>query len=131
MAYRYMRHGLYTRRKKLTENGFRPFVDDLMWNITDWHYKYYMNKVARASLLTKQREIEEIYQCIKGNDNMFLRTATPNIVPYRKQSNPFCSKSQNMSGWEFEHRTFLKTPKPYRNRKIGGTVISVPKMPKH
>lgn len=55
MAYRFMRHGLYTRRTKFNKNGFRPIIDDLMWDITDWHYKHYMRRVVRNTILSHQK----------------------------------------------------------------------------
>ncbi|KAK1939608.1 hypothetical protein X943_001468 [Babesia divergens] len=152
MAFRFMREGLYTRRKRLRSNGFTPFVDDLMWTATDWHYQHYIRRAARVSLLTHQEgniavlacisasEIGRIFEkfriarassLVRGADRPYLRIATPNIVPLRRQSNPFCRASSNYSGWQFQHKQLEKSPRPYRSRRLGGTDLSVPVMPKH
>ncbi|CDR97591.1 hypothetical protein, conserved [Babesia bigemina] len=152
MAYRFLREGLYTRRKSLRRNGFTPFVEDLMWTATDWHYQHYISRAARASLLTHQEgnrvfavnnastEVNRVVEhfkasrggtLAKGTEFPFFRLATPNIVPYRRQSNPFCQRSSNRVGWQLHHRQLERTPRPYRSTKLGGTDLSVPVMPKH
>ncbi|ORM40326.1 uncharacterized protein BXIN_2034 [Babesia sp. Xinjiang] len=140
MAYRFLREGLYTRRQSLRRNGFTPFVEDLIWEATNWHYQHYMRRVARASLLTHQDGVTGIVKhfraarsanLARGTERLFLRIATPNIVPYRRQSNPFCQRSSNYTGWQLCHRQLERSPRPYRSRKLGGTDLSVPVMPKH
>ncbi|EDO07088.1 uncharacterized protein BBOV_IV007320 [Babesia bovis T2Bo] len=140
MAYRFLREGLYTRRQPLRRNGFTPFIEDLMWEATDWHYQHYMRRVARASLLTHQEGIDAIVDTFrkcskgglaKGTDRLFFRIATPNIVPYRRQTNPFCQRSNNGTGWQLYHRQLERHPRPYRSRQLGGTDLTVPVMPKH
>lgn len=135
-----MREGLYTRRTKLRHNGFTPFVENLMWNATDWHYQHYMRRAARVSLLTHQEDIYRLFNAFKGakegslargTDRPFLRIATPNIVPLKRQSNPFCQSSSNSTGWVFQHKKLEKSPRPYRSRRLGGTDLTVPVMPKH
>ncbi|UKJ89033.1 hypothetical protein MACJ_002279 [Theileria orientalis] len=61
----------------------------------------------------------------------YMRCAIPQIVPYRRQTNPFCPNSSNKTGFQFKYKSLLKYPRPIRNRKLAITDLDVPQFPKH
>ncbi|UVC49736.1 hypothetical protein MACK_003847 [Theileria orientalis] len=153
MAYRYLRHGLYTRRKKLEVNGFKPFIDNLMWTVTNFHYQYYFNNISKHSILSNQAQIDKLVKFTSSFSHAntstpnnpgtseanltgrspikYMRCAIPQIVPYRRQTNPFCPNSSNKTGFQFKYKNLLKYPRPIRNRKLAITDLEVPQFPKH
>uniref|UniRef100_A0A3B0MR10 Uncharacterized protein n=1 Tax=Theileria annulata TaxID=5874 RepID=A0A3B0MR10_THEAN len=133
MSYRYLRHGLLTRRTKLSKNGFHPFIDNLMWDITNYHYKYYMKNVSLYNTLNNQKQIEKILSnCTDDKDLIsYFRCAVPQIVPYKSQSNPFCPNSSNKTGFQFIYKNLFKYPRPFKNRQLAINDLRIPVYPKH
>ncbi|CAD7975100.1 unnamed protein product [Amoebophrya sp. A25] len=65
--------------------------------------------------------------------NIALRAFIPNIVPQRRQTNPFCLSSSNTTGW-VEARSkisLLNETKPRTKHEISGTDDKIPEMPKY
>lgn len=62
-----------------------------------------------------------------------LRTFIPNIVPQRRQSNPFCLSSSNVTGWVDARgkSNLLRETKPRTKHQISGTDDRIPEMPKY
>ncbi|CAD7953572.1 unnamed protein product [Amoebophrya sp. A120] len=75
-----------------------------------------------------------VHHVARGQHNRSapFRTFLPNIVPQRKQSNPFCLSSHNSTGWvEARGRTELLTEtKPRTKHQVSGTDDRIPEMPK-
>lgn len=56
MAFRFRREGQFVKnRLHLDQSGFRPFMDELKWEVLEWHYNFYMAPQILKTLLKHQR----------------------------------------------------------------------------
>lgn len=55
MAFRYRREGQFTKfRVHFDRSGFRPYIDELKWEIMDWHYQRALGPRMKKSLMSYQ-----------------------------------------------------------------------------
>eukprot|EP00386_Alphamonas_edax_P012673 GDKI01039450.1.p1 GENE.GDKI01039450.1~~GDKI01039450.1.p1 ORF type:complete len:148 (-),score=36.75 GDKI01039450.1:270-713(-) len=145
MAFRFKREGDFVKNYVHWERtGIRPWMDDFKWRATEWHYKFAMGPVARNALKSNQEASEKLQYMMDAmhageqsskfpwkTKRFYFRTALPNVVPYRKSSNPFCPVTPNKSGWSEWNQRIRPNPAPAGHaHEIGGTDFSVPVFPK-
>jgi hypothetical protein len=59
MAFRFRREGDFVKhRKKMTNSGMQPWVNDFKYRVVDWHYQFYMRGQARRAIMSNQANAE-------------------------------------------------------------------------
>ena len=59
MAFRFRREGDFVKhRKKMTNSGMMPWVNDFKYRVVDWHYQFYMRGQARRAINSNQSNAE-------------------------------------------------------------------------
>ena len=59
MAFRFRREGDFVKhRKKMTNSGMQPWVNDFKYRVVDWHYQLYMGGQARRAVNSNQANAE-------------------------------------------------------------------------
>ncbi len=59
MAFRFRREGDFVKhRKKMTNSGMQPWVNDFKYRVIDWHYQLYMGGMARRAVNGNQSNAE-------------------------------------------------------------------------
>uniref|UniRef100_A0A0G4FWT5 Uncharacterized protein n=1 Tax=Chromera velia CCMP2878 TaxID=1169474 RepID=A0A0G4FWT5_9ALVE len=144
MAYIFRREGTKSKRGLRHRCGIEPWIDHFRWRVVEWHYKFSMGPTAQRALRSHQSEAEKLQYIIDhaktGQTKKFLnpskrfyfRTALPNVVPYRRSSNPFCPVSSNVSG--FSAWIPQKRPEPHckdPKHEIAGTDDARRPMPRY
>ncbi len=102
-------------RARMEFMGIQPFIADLKWRAVNWHYSFYMRQKAASALAG-----------VRADSPVFI----PQIVPYRKSSNPFCETSGNRTGWQEVRTRRIPDPLPRGKHFVSGTDDSTPPMPK-
>mmetsp|Transcript_66866 Transcript_66866/g.160073 ORF Transcript_66866/g.160073 Transcript_66866/m.160073 type:complete len:178 (-) Transcript_66866:20-553(-) len=174
MAFRFRREGdLIKHRMHLERTGMQPWIEDFKWRVVDWHYQFYMGPKARSAILSQHKVAPKLQEVFDKRSHGFVTrmqrnqaegakyshdhtrffawtTFTPQITPYRKNSNPFCPVTPNKTGWreyveisnprgavrakapnERQHRVkLIPDPRPRGPKtQIAGTDDSVPIFP--
>lgn len=81
MAFRYRREGQFTKfRVHFDRSGFRPYIDELKWEIMDWHYQRALGPQMKKSLMS--------YQAGKAK-----KTASHFSQASRRESRPYSDDS--------------------------------------
>jgi len=110
----------------------------------DFQYGWYMGPKAKSAVRrgapSKKSEFDEVLRTAtsstllqnRGPEEVAMRAFVPNIVPQRRQTNPFCAASSNATGWREVKplKRLLKECKPRTHHQISGTDDSIPEMPK-
>ncbi|EPR57007.1 hypothetical protein TGPRC2_264730 [Toxoplasma gondii TgCatPRC2] len=145
MAFRYRREGQFTKfRVHFDRSGFRPYIDELKWEIMDWHYKRAMGPQMKKTLMSYQEGSEKLQymhdlialgtakaKFPHATKRFFFVPALPVTIPYRRSSNPFCLLSANKTGWlQWSPKQRVPFPQPLGKRKVGGTDPQPPVFPK-
>jgi hypothetical protein len=174
MAFIFRREGDRIKHRVHVERmGMQPWVEDFKYRVVDWHYSYYMGPKARTAILSNQRAAKQLQNVFDRRTSGFTQrlsepdsssakyshqitkhfawtTSIPQIVPYRKSSNPFCPVTPNRTGWreyieqkdvrgavrmkspnDRQHRVqHIMNPKPKGDKHVvSGTDDTVPVMP--
>ncbi|KAF8820682.1 hypothetical protein IE077_002924 [Cardiosporidium cionae] len=142
MAYRFFREGQFVKcRKHFDRSGMRPWIDEFQWEVTNWHYKYWMGPQIQKILQEKSSEALNLQYHLDvitsgGNSSkfsqrskFFFRSALPMAIPYIRSSNPFCPLSANRTGWEECKNKLIEYPTVKGSHQIGGTNPLPPTFP--
>mmetsp|Transcript_39145 Transcript_39145/g.77507 ORF Transcript_39145/g.77507 Transcript_39145/m.77507 type:complete len:178 (-) Transcript_39145:75-608(-) len=123
MAFRFRREGDRIKHKVHHERmGMQPFIEDFKWRVMDWHYNFYMGPKARTAIMSNQKSARRLQDVFDERSHGFVTrltepqssqapnshlhtkhftwtTCTPQVVPLRRNSNPFCKVTPNKTGW--------------------------------
>lgn len=144
MAYMFKREGCYSKNR-LSEffRNNKPFVNQLMYDMTSFHYENYMKPKIHKNIMNNYNNIEKIQSMlnlINGNkENAFriktgyfyFRSGVPVITPHIEQSNEFAEDNNYKYNFKNVKSKYLKKVYDTYKHKIGGTDASVPVFHKH
>mmetsp|Transcript_20959 Transcript_20959/g.43521 ORF Transcript_20959/g.43521 Transcript_20959/m.43521 type:complete len:156 (-) Transcript_20959:115-582(-) len=100
----------------------QPWVEDFKWRVIDWHYNFYMGPKARGAVMSNQKGVRQLQEVFDKRSHGFTTrlaepasssapyspqrtkyfawtTCIPQVAPYKRNSNPFCKVSPNVTGW--------------------------------
>ncbi|KAL8453754.1 hypothetical protein Emed_000695 [Eimeria media] len=118
MAFRFRREGQFVKnRVHLDRSGFKPFMQELKWEVFEWHYQRHMGPLAVKALMAYQqgaekllylstlKEVGEMVNPVLASPRRryFLATALPLVRPLKRSSNPFCPLSANKTGFVYHN----------------------------
>ncbi|KJP89739.1 hypothetical protein AK88_00699 [Plasmodium fragile] len=144
MAFRFKREGCYSKNR-LSElfRKNQSFVNQLMYDVTAFHYENYMKNKIRQSIMNNYNNIEKIQSMlslINGDKenafkiktgHFFFRTGVPVITPHIQQTNEFAENNNYVYNFKTIKKKYLKDAYDSYKHKIGGTDPSVPLFYKH
>ena len=60
MAFRFRREGDFVKhRKRMSNMGMQPWVNDFKYRVIGWHYDFYMRDQSRRAINSNQHQAEE------------------------------------------------------------------------
>ncbi|SOV10725.1 conserved Plasmodium protein, unknown function [Plasmodium sp. gorilla clade G2] len=144
MAFMFKREGCYSKNR-LNEvfRKNKPFINQLMYDLTSFHYENYMKNKIHKNIMNNYNNIEKIQSMLNlingEKENAFkiktgyfyFRSGVPVITPHIEQSNEFAESNNYTYNFKNIKKKYLKEVYDSYKHKIGGTDPSVPHFYKH
>ncbi|KNC35674.1 hypothetical protein PFLG_00590 [Plasmodium falciparum RAJ116] len=136
MAFMFKREGCYSKNR-LNEvfRKNKSFVNQLMYDLTSFHYENYMKNKIHKNIMNNYNNIEKIQSMLNlingEKENAYKIKTVPVITPHIEQTNEFAESNNYTYNFKNIKKKYLKEVYDSYKHKIGGTDPSVPHFYKH